>query len=648
MKNNKYAVLVTYCTAFLLVLSCSPNQVPSISKEDVQNLDLQYTFDEDVSSVVRDFSTTIEIASPSEASIKIKKTVTVLNSSAKEQGFLVLGYDKFRKIESVNGAIYDQNGEFVRSLSDRDMVDVPNTSSYSLYEDNRAQFYELTHDQYPYTVVYEYETKLVGLINLPSWYPQEETTEYTEQADLKVVIPSDLALKYEEQNFDGESTTYQQGSSQVYEWSIEDRNPPEVENYGPNFALQIPRVLLATEKFSLDGNEGSLESWSSFGKWYYDLNDDRQQLSPDTEAKVKEIIDSTPDYEERVKKLYEFMQDRSRYVSIQLGIGGWQTFPASFVESTSYGDCKALTNYMHSLLKYAEIPSFPVLIRNGRSAAPIAKDFPSNQFNHVVLAVPAKQDTLWLECTSQDLPFNYISSSNANRDALLVSDEGSKIVQTPVFDENVNTQYNNLLVNLSADGRADLTYTSENDGFYLEYYLYNLIDKSPTQRRSWLENEITLASSSLVDFDLSEVDERKAPINIVYKVNTGSYANNSGSRMFIPVNRLNQWNLTLGADLDRKQEIDLKYAFTEKDSIQIHIPEGYYVEAIPEDRVLETEFGRYELKILPETQQGIIFVTRELILNREKLRPEEYNDLRVFLNTVSNTDNQEIVINKKS
>ena len=47
--------------------------------------------------------------------------------------------------------------------------------------------------------------------------------------------------------------------------------------------------------------------------------------------KIHELTDKLPDTKEKIAKLYEFMQQNTRYVSIQLGIGGWQPFDATYV-----------------------------------------------------------------------------------------------------------------------------------------------------------------------------------------------------------------------------------------------------------------------------------------------------------------------------
>ena len=71
------------------------------------------------------------------------------------------------------------------------------------------------------------------------------------------------------------------------------------------------------------------------------------------------------DPQTKVAVLYNYLQQNTHYVGIQLGIGGWQTYDAAYVATKKYGDCKALSNFMISLLKEAGIKGHAVVIKGG-------------------------------------------------------------------------------------------------------------------------------------------------------------------------------------------------------------------------------------------------------------------------------------------
>ncbi len=110
----------------------------------------------------------------------------------------------------------------------------------------------------------------------------------------------------------------------------------------------LNEVKVAAEKFSYYGHQGSYKDWKELGKWVYDdLIKSRQELPAQTIQMVNELVKGAANDKEKARRIYEFLQKKTRYISVQVGIGGFQPFAASEVDRLSYGDCKALVNYTH-------------------------------------------------------------------------------------------------------------------------------------------------------------------------------------------------------------------------------------------------------------------------------------------------------------
>ena len=108
----------------------------------------------------------------------------------------------------------------------------------------------------------------------------------------------------------------------------------------------------------MDGNDGDLTSWKNFGNWYYNLCKGVVNLSDETKNTLKEMVKNAANDKEKMKIIYKYLQANFRYVSIQLGIGGYKPFDAAFVNQKKYGDCKALSNYMKACLDAIGINSY--------------------------------------------------------------------------------------------------------------------------------------------------------------------------------------------------------------------------------------------------------------------------------------------------
>src|SRR5690606_4045865 len=203
-----------------------------------------------------------------------------------------------------------------------------------------------------------------------------------------------------------------------------------------------------------------------------ELLSDVRELPEGTKAKIRNLVANETTNEGKARKIYQFVQDKVRYISIQIGIGGWKPMPASEVDKLSYGDCKALTIYTKSLLDAVDVPSYYTLVNAGENIMEVEDNFAILWFNHAILAIPDGEGFTWLECTSQDTPYGYIAEFTDDRDVLIMTPEGGKIVHTKVYGAEESTQENVATVKIDAQGSVKANFKGVSKGIkYGEKYL---------------------------------------------------------------------------------------------------------------------------------------------------------------------------------
>ncbi|HMI62933.1 MAG TPA: hypothetical protein VK518_18575, partial [Puia sp.] len=348
---------------------------------------------------------------------------------------------------------------------------------------------------------------------------------------------------------------------------------------------------------------------------------------------------------EKVRILYEFMQQNTHYISVQLGIGGWQPFDAKYVAERKYGDCKALSNYMYSLLKEAGIKSYYTLVKAGSSSHYLVDDFPSSQFNHVILCVPQKTDTVWLECTSQTLPAGYLSGFTADRSVLLVDEEGGKLVRTPKYRRKDNLQSRVTEAAVDAEGNLTAVIHTQYRAQQMDELESMVNDLSKDKVMKILKSELDLPTYDVSKFEYREEKSAMPSIYETLDLVSPNYAQISGKRIFINPNIMNRSRRRLHAEDNRKYDIVTAYEYEDVDSTEIKIPAGYRPEAVSPGTTLDSKFGRYTSTVRVEDDK--IVYSRRLEKYSGRWPAAMYGDLVKFYEQLYKADNSRIVLVKK-
>lgn len=588
-----------------------------------------------------------EVFSLEKAILKRREVITILDEEGQSAARLVEMYDRLRSIGAIEGSLYDAAGNLVKKVKAKDIGDFGATSDISLYEDNRVKVHDFRYNGYPYTVEYDVEVIYNNTFTFPGWVPQGDEDYSVEKSRFTFTAPAQYTVRYKSFNIQNAPVVATEKEKKSMTWEV--GNLPAIKRpfASPPWHELTPTVILSPTTFQVEGYKGDASSWLEYGKFNLLLNQDRDKLPPDVLQQSQKVIAGIADPRDKVKKLYEFMQQRTRYISIQLGVGGWQPFDATYVAQKGYGDCKALSNFMYSLLKANGIRSHYTRIRAGRSTDDLylMEDFPSNQSNHIVLCVPLAKDTLWLECTSQTDPAGYMGGFTGNRKALAITEEGGKLVATPRYGVEENLQVRKIRGVVDEEGNLTATVSSRYTAMQQDRRYELLHTLSKEKLKEVLNEELHFSTYEINDFSYKSKKDLIPEVDEELKLAVSGYATVSGRRLFITPNLMTR---------DGHKEIDVEgrtcdfvfgMAYRDVDSIEISIPAGYKVEAMPQAVSLKTSYGNYSFDVTVDGDK--IVYNRRMERFAGRFPAKEAAQIAKFYNEIYKADRSRIVLVKK-
>ena len=601
----------------------------------------------DANVVCRVEEETYQVHSLREASFKRKIVLTILNDKGDRYSSMVINYSSLINVTNFEGALYDADGQLIKRLKSKDILDRSYVSDISLMEDTRLKEHDFDHKVYPYTVEYETEQKFYSTYFIPDWTPQMRENYSVQKSSYTFIAPGDYTVRYKALNYKNKPVEGMLGNNKSYSWEINNL-PVIVKPFAsPKWSEISPNVQFAPSRFEMSGYQGTAESWEEFGKFSWTLNEGRDVLPPAIENKVKELTAGLTNDKEKVKVLYEFLQKNTRYISIQLGIGGYQPFEAKYVAQNGYGDCKALSNYMFSLLKAAGIKSHYSLIYGGSDMSRywLFEDFPANYFNHIVLCVPLLKDSMWLECTSQTEAAGYMGGFTGNRKALLITNNGGKLVSTPRYGAKENVIIRNVQGSVSATGKLDLKVKAIYRNMEQERLNSLLTHGTKEKIMEFLQEEYDDMGTYTVNSYHHEIKKDVFPeIDEQLDISAFTYASISGKRMFIVPNVMNRQGMRLTVDSSRKFDFVFDAEYKNEDIVTIEIPEGYQLESPYKDINIQSKFGNYSATARVEGKNIIFRRVREQ--NSGRYSPREGGEIAKYYNEIYKADRAKMVFVK--
>lgn len=561
----------------------------------------------------------------------------VLNETGFKQLTLEETYDKSKKINNIGVEIYNTKGVLFKKFSSNDFTDTSASDGVSIYSDNRVKSFQYVPTFYPFILKYNYQVNSKNTSFISSWVPIQNSNTAVLKSSYVVNNQSGLKLNFIEKNFDKFQV---EKISNGYEMS--NFKALKLE-YLMDYDNEILKVNPYLEKINYEGFEFRCDSWKNFGIDYYaNFLKDNIVLNDKTKLKIKEIVQPTDSKIDKIKKLYDYLQNSKRYVSIQVKEGGLCPMPIEDVEKYSYGDCKGLSNYMRALLNEVGIESYCAVLYGGTRKLIDEKDI-SFQGNHMILAIPFDNELMFVECTDLDAPLGYLGQFTSNRNAIVFKPNGAEIIETKKYDYLTNLEHNEITVLLNEDNSINATMNLQSFGIN-----YDSAKKLANLNLDNLKNHYKEKYSHLNNLKIEKFkfnDDKQAQKFIeTVEFTCSDYLSKDGENLIVTPN-IFQRKSPVAKVRNRKFSFKINYGYSEKENIKIKIPVTYTIKNLPDNVNIKTKFGNYIINLK--------VVNDELIYEREfnffdgNYMASEYEDFKQFTESISKLDNLKILLEKK-
>ena len=627
------------CSLLLLIICCK--SFTAIGQQLFTVASLPEALKKNAHSVKREEILYFEIKDKGRAYYRAHEVITVLDEAGKDELVFQQYADKYHDLEDAEIQVFDAAGTRINKYSKKQLY--TQSEGEGLVAEGKVYYLTASAGSFPVTVQFDYSIRFNGVLNYPD-YSIQQPGEAVENSSYTIKVPADLDLRYQQQNTSIIPATSTDGKFKLYQWQAKNQPSIEWEEGCVSHESRYPKILVAPNKFELNDYEGDMTSWKNFGNWYAQLCSKTINLGPERKQFFQDMVKDAPSEREKIRMIYSYLQNNFRYVSIQLGIGGYRPFDADFTDRKKYGDCKGLSNYTQACLDAVGIKSYQALINAEYNKAPVDPLFPHNSFNHVIVCVPLKQDTVWLECTSSSADFGVLGNFTENRNALLITENGGMLVPTPTSNASDNLFHSTTLITLTDDSISTAKVELKSTGEFKQEFINYIGEEKKDDQKKFLVYYLGFMQPD--DFEIRYDKKKRDGVEVTMEYEK-IHDFKAGNKLFLNPRIYKLWSSALPANDSRKNDYFFETPFIKTDSTVYQLPKEYQVETLPKPRNISTEYASFSSSYSFDAASNSIITTARLMLKQHRIPAAKYIAIKKFFDQVLAEYSEKIVIKKK-
>jgi len=469
-------------------------------------------------------------------------------------------------------------------------------------------------------------------------------------AKVTIITDKNIELNYKLFNEEDIAVAFdkkEKGDEIIYTWKATNLEDYELASEAPKASYFLPHLAYYVGKYTVNGEtKNLLSSLDDLYGWYSGLTCNVNQKE-DSELKtiVNQLVEEGDSEEQKVKKIFYWVQENIKYVAFEDGMRGFIPHNAGYVNEKRYGDCKDMASITNNMLKMAGIPSYLTWI-GSRDIPYSYSELPTPMVdNHMIVTYERNGEYIFLDATSQDTRYGMPSSFIQGKEALLAVDANKyKVAKVPVMEKDINVYADTTHVLLEGEvarGKGTMAIS----GYARVFNSYRFTGKKDDREKKSVKAFLQKGNNKFFvkEYELSNLDNKDKPLVVNYKYRIEDYFQKIGDEIYInPSLKKPFFNQKI--EENRKLAIENDYKYTNRQVTIFELPEGYQVEYLPPSSSFKHDYFGFELTYRKE--EGKVYQELSVYVNYLILEKESFGDWNKMIKELNEAYREALILSK--
>lgn len=541
-------------------------------------------------------------------------------AEAREYGF---AFQADSEIVQLRGArVYRKNGQVDEAIeSGEGATDNP---AMVMYSSTRAFYVRFPRLDPGDVVELRYRVEDVAHRNAFADYFGEiaymQSTEPIARSEYVLITPKSRTFYFGKPTVPGLTQKVEEkGSQRIWHFSAKDVPALEPEPMMPPLAETLGHVHVST-----------YESWDAMGRWYWGLVKDQFVADDEVRRRALEITKDAKDDRDKVRAIYAWVVQRTRYVALEFGIHGYKPYRCAQIFARGFGDCKDKATLIVTMLGELGIPATIVIVRTGLRGDFATEPASLAPFDHAIAYVPSLD--WYLDGTAEFTGSGELPVMDRGSLALQVNEGKPKLVRLPHPPASESVTNKRVEAAVLPDGSAQIDWTVSVSGAHASTWRQRYHAKATQRQRVHEDLANELPHVDVHSVASSDLDDVEGPVEVRARAKAPTYARRDDDRFRVALGPREHMVRTYAPLSNRRRDVRISALTTQETETIVKLPQGAQILAGPQAAEGKSPYGSF--KVETETTGSTVRVKTTIALEQPRISAGQYADFRAFCERV--------------